>query len=140
MNALLVGLTLGGLAVGFFAGRSSTPVVAGAVPAAVTRPIPVQALPGQAPNDPRELIPLVPGPNDGPRQGPGPQPPGQQPGEGECTVLMFRDGQMYRMQPGEPQPGGQPGPGMPGGDGELFPLQPFPQPDQPVAPGPEMRV
>ena len=55
-------------------------------------------------------------------------------------MLMFRDGQMYRLQPGVPQPGGQPGPGLPGGDGELFPIQPFPQPSEPAAPEPELRV
>lgn len=146
MRALLVALTLGGVAVGFVAGRSSAPASAGIAPAPLVRAIPVQSIQGQAQNDPRELIPLVPGPGNGPGQGqrPGPQPPGQAPGQGECTVLMFRDGQMYRLQPGVPLPSQQPEQGQPGGDGELFPLQPFnpsaPQPEQPAAPEPDLRV
>ncbi len=146
MNPLLALLALGGLAVGFVAGRSSTPVPITSAPTPLMRSIPVQSIPGQAPDDPRELIPLVPGPGDGPGQGqrPGPQPPGQAPGQGECNVLLFRDGQMYRLQPGVPPPGQEPGQGQPGGDGELFPLQPidspFPQPDQPAAPEPDLRV
>lgn len=156
MNAPWLGLTLGvlGVGVGFVAGRGSAPVVlVQAAPAA--RPALVQAQ-GQVPsdpNDPREVFPLVPGPGDEPGQGqqPGPQQPGQQPGQSECTVLMFKDGQMYRMQPGPgQQPGQQPGPGeqgdgQPGGDNELFPIQPFdapslPLPGLPPTTAPDMRV
>lgn len=142
MNPLLALLAFGGLAVGFVAGRQSAPAPAtGAhTSSAFLRPIPVQAT--QAPDDPRELIPLVPGPNSGPEQGqrPGPQQPGQAPGQGECNVLMFKDGQMYRLQPGTQPPGN----GQPGGDNELIPLQPFnqpaPQPEQPAPAQPELRV
>lgn len=156
MRGLSVLLTLGALGVGFVAGRASLPAggegAARAVNPALARPLTV-TLPG----DPRELIPLVPGPGEGPGQTPqpgeppgtrpGPQPPpGQAPGEGECTVLLHRDGQFYRLQPGQPQPGqGQPGPpgpgqrggGQPGADSdELFPLEPFgPGPGLPNLPG-----
>jgi len=56
---------------------------------------------------------------------------------------MFKDGQFYRMQPGTPMPG-NPGPGntgpggFPGGDDELFPLEPPPQP--PTETEPEYQV
>ncbi|WP_019586780.1 hypothetical protein [Deinococcus apachensis] len=148
MNPLLALLAFGGLAVGFVAGRQSAPAPTGSAPtpAALLRPIPVQSVQGQAPDDPRELIPLVPGPNNGTEQGqsPGPQQPGQAPGQGECNVLMFKDGQMYRLQPGVPLPGQEPGQGQPGGDNELLPLQPFnqplPQPDQPAPSQPDLRV
>ena len=157
MRGLSILLTLGALGVGFVAGRVSLPAggegAARAVSLALARPLAV-TLPG----DPRELIPLVPGPGEGPGQAPpgrpqpGPQPPpGQAPGEGECTVLLHRDGQFYRLQPGQPGPGqpgqGQPGQSQPGqgqrGDGqpgadsdELFPLEPFgPGPGLPNLPG-----
>ena len=57
-------------------------------------------------------------------------------------MLMFKNGQFYRMQPGTPAPNGTApggtGPnrnGTPGGDNELFPLQPMPQP-APLTPFP----
>lgn len=69
--------------------------------------------------DPRELIPLQPGPGQ-------PQ-PGQGQGE-ECPILIYQDGQLFRFElPGQqmPGPGGPlPGPGMPGGSPELIPLEP----------------
>ena len=79
----------------------------------------------QAPNDPRELIPL--GPGQQPGRGPGQQ-PGQQPGQGtgECPVQIYQDGKLYTF----PQPGQQPGqgngpqPGQPGQPQELIPLGP----------------
>ena len=60
--------------------------------------------------DPRELIPLQPGPG---------QP---QPGQGEeCPILIYQDGQLFRFDlPGQQMPG----PGMPGGSPELIPLDP----------------
>ncbi|BDP40495.1 hypothetical protein DAETH_04640 [Deinococcus aetherius] len=148
MKGLMVGLVVGALGGGFVAGRLTAPtsshVHAGA--GVTLRPLPVQA---QLPNDPREVIPLVPGPGDEPgqgqpRPGQGPQQPGQGQGQEQC-VLLFKDGQMYRLQPGQPQPGqgqqpGQPQPGgdgrngQPGGDNELFPLEPFDTP--PSLPGP----
>ncbi|GAO75023.1 hypothetical protein [Meiothermus ruber] len=71
--------------------------------------------------DPRELIPLQPGP------GPGQPQPGQEPAA-ECPILIYQDGQLYRFDlPGQPMPGPggpQPGPGMPGGSPELIPLEP----------------
>ncbi|WP_180970133.1 hypothetical protein [Deinococcus planocerae] len=156
MKVWMVGLVVGALGGGFVAGRLSAPApfplaVAGTSP--TLRPLPVQA---QVQGDPREVIPLVPGPGDEPGRGqpgqqPGPQQPGQQPGQGqEQCVLLFKDGQMYRLQPGQPGPGQQPGqqPGQPqpggdgrgngpGGDNELFPLEPFsPAPGQgPSQPG-----
>lgn len=152
MRGLSTLLMLGALGVGFVAGRASLPASGGSAAPTLqtTRPLAV-TLPG----DPRELIPLVPGPGEGPGQ-PGPQPgtpqpgpqppPSQAPGEGECTVLLHRDGQFYRLQPGQPgqgqpgqpQPGqGQRGDGQPGAEsGELFPLEPFgPGPGQPDLPG-----
>ncbi|PNY79435.1 hypothetical protein [Deinococcus koreensis] len=155
MNGWPVALTLGALAVGFALGRSAAPASpnassANAASSGTARPVAAlsavlppssaqgQASP-QAPDDPRELIPVVPGSGDRPAPG-SPQP---RPGEGECTVLMFRDGQFYRMQPGPPPPGGTPR----SGDGEVFPLQPLqpppglgtPLPDQPPFPAPELR-
>jgi len=160
MKGLLVGLSLA-LGVGFLAGRASVPApapvaaaVAAAVPTAAAAPGVTRPLTAGLQNDPRELIPLVPGPGEGPGQTPpgssGPQRPGQAPGEGECTVLMFRDGQFYQLQPGVPPPGQpQPGPGeqgdgQPGGDQELFPLEPFEAPPslpgEQGAPGLDLRV
>ncbi|GAA5532993.1 hypothetical protein [Deinococcus aluminii] len=141
MKALLVGLVLSTLGVGFVAGRSSVSAPAGGGVTAVPRPMTVQAQ-----NDPRELIPLTPRPGDAPGQGQQPRP-----GQGACTVLMFKDGQFYQLQPGTPGPGGEQPGGQPGGDGELFPLQPFqapgplpglplPQPDVPLTPPPDLRV
>ncbi len=77
----------------------------------------------QAPNDPREMIPL--GPNGGQQPG---QKPGQQPGQqpAQCPVQIYQDGKLYTF----PQPGQQPGPGngpQPGGPGqpqELIPINP----------------
>lgn len=71
--------------------------------------------------DPRELIPLQPGPGQGPGQ--------TQPGQGEeCPILIYQDGQLFRFDlPGQQMPGPsgpQPGPGMPGGSPELIPLDP----------------
>ncbi len=91
--------------------------------------------------DPRELIPLQPGPGQGPGAGP------SQPQEGqgqECPILIYQDGQLFRFdQPGQPMPGPggpQPGPGMPGGSPELIPLDPstpsLPIPPSPPAPAP----
>lgn len=77
----------------------------------------------QAPDDPRELIPL-PGPGQQPGQQPG---PGQ---TGECPLFLYQDGQLFRFDAPGGQPGGQPGQG--GGSPELFPLQPVPPPGQPL--------
>ncbi len=81
--------------------------------------------------DPRELIPLQPGPG----QGPGQPQPGQGQGE-ECPILIYQDGQLFRFDlPGQPMPGPGgplPGPGMPGGSPELIPLDP----NTPSLPGP----
>lgn len=85
--------------------------------------------------DPRELIPLQPGPGQ-------PQ-PGQGQGE-ECPILIYQDGQLFRFdQPGQPMPGPGgplPGPGMPGGSPELIPLDPntpsLPSPSPQPAPLP----
>lgn len=90
-----------------------------------------QQQPAPAP-DPRELIPLQPGPG----QGPGQPQPGQEPGA-ECPVLIYQDGQLFRFD--LPGPGGVlPGPGMPGGSPELIPLEPntppCPAPSQPTPP------
>lgn len=140
MRGWPVALSLGALVVGFAVGRFGAPASAGPGAALPGPALLNTVLPGpgdraqaaaQAPTDPRELIPLVPGPGD--RPGPGAPQPRPAPGEGECTVLMFRDGQFYRMQPGGPLPGvPQPGGDRSGDDGELFPLQP---PQRP-APGP----
>ncbi|MFC6919118.1 hypothetical protein [Meiothermus taiwanensis] len=89
-----------------------------------------QQQPTPAP-DPRELIPLQPGPG----QGPGQPQPGQEPGA-ECPILIYQDGQLFRFDlPGQPLPGPggpMPGPGMPGGSPELIPLEP----NAPSLPGP----
>ncbi|MBB5233657.1 hypothetical protein [Deinococcus budaensis] len=151
---LALGALLGALGAGFLAGRATLPPGPGDAAARVSQAA-AQPLTATLPGDPRELIPLVPGPGEGPGQTPpglpqpGPQPPpGQAPGEGECTVLLHRDGQFYRLQPGQPgtgqpgqgqpQPGpGQRGDGQPGADSdELFPLEPFgPGPGLPDLPG-----
>ena len=146
MKGLLLGLGLGslGLAVGFVAGRGSAPQV--------TWGAPLLAQAQQAPDDPRELIPLTPGrgPNGGPGQGQQPgQGQGQQPG-GNCPITFFKDGQFYQMQPGPGQQPGQPGQGQgdqgqgaPGGDNELFPMTPIPGPQNspftPLPPDPSRR-
>ncbi|MEF2277830.1 hypothetical protein V3W47_05920 [Deinococcus sp. YIM 134068] len=156
MKALWLALGAGALGLSFAAGRLSAPsateTARSGLGAALVQ---VQGQTPTDPNDPREVFPLVPGPGDEPGQGqgqqPGPQQQGQQPGQGECTVLMFKDGQMYRMQPGPgQQPGQQPGPGergdgQPGSDNELFPIQPFdapslPLPGLPPTSAPDMRV
>ena len=128
MNGFPVALALATLGVGFVLGRAGTPAATSPVAGSAVRSIPAQAS-----NDPREVIPLTPGSGQQPGAGP------PQPGQGECTVLMFKDGQFYQMQP---QPGGQPGTGpgrgTPGGDNELFPLQPAPAPVSPF-PGSEER-
>ena len=126
---ILATLALSLAAAGFAAGRLSAPHApeSRAAPAAGLRltqnSSPVA--PQQAPNDPRELIPL--GPGQQPGQGPG-QRPGQQPGQqpGECPVQIYQDGKLYTF----PQPGQQPGqgngpqPGQPGQPQELIPLGP----------------
>ena len=160
MKVLWLGLGVCALGLSFAAGRLSAPSAVQTLSSDVRAAL-VQAQGQPAQDDPREVFPLVPGPGDepGPGQGqqPGPQQPGNPPGqgEGECTVLMFKDGRMYRMQPGPGQqpgqsPGQQPGPGergdgQPGGDNELFPIQPFdapslPLPGLPPTTAPEMRV
>ncbi|HEX2864379.1 MAG TPA: hypothetical protein VHN99_07400 [Deinococcales bacterium] len=124
------------LALGFGAGRLSGPAaVAPQAPAlAASRAVslPVQLTPpAQAPNDPRELIPLSP--QNGQQNGGS----GQQPGQGQgttCPLYVLQDGQLYKL------PGGQPVPGQQGGGGgspELIPLQPGGggTPDPGVTPG-----
>jgi hypothetical protein len=140
----LAGLLLVGM--GFFAGRlSAAPPLAQAT-STVSPPIfsaaqslkvqfdgipaptpdfglPQQQTPQAAP-DPREMIPLQPGPG----QQPGNQ-PGQQGNSDQCPVFIYQDGKLYALpRPGQ-QPGqGQgPGPGIPGdGSPELIPMQPLP--------------
>lgn len=133
------------MATGFFAGRlsasptanaqtvSSPPAFSPAQPLNVQfdpSPTPDFGLPQQqtpqAAPDPREMIPLQPGPG---QQQPG-NPPGQQQGNAqECPVFIYQDGKLYMM----PRPGQQPGqgqgngPGIPGdGSPELIPMQPGP--------------
>ena len=127
---ILVAATLSLAAASFAAGRLSAPhaLESRAVPAVglVLTQNSSPATP-QAPNDPRELIPL--GPGQQPGQGPG-QRPGQQPGQApaECPVQIYQDGKLYTFpQPGQqPQPGqgNGPQPGQPGGSQELIPLGP----------------
>ncbi len=82
----------------------------------------------QAPNDPRELIPLNP---NGQQPGQGQQPqPGQGQAPADCPVQIYQDGQLFTFpRPGQ-QPGQQPGQGQgnqsgqPGGAQELIPLNP----------------
>lgn len=150
----LAGLML--LGVGFYAGRMSAApparAVAPGLPAfsapprlkaqfdGIPRSTPDFGLP-QPPNprsapDPREMIPLQPGP--------GQQRPGNQPGEGQgndqCPVFIYQDGQLYMLpRPGQqPGSGPGPGPGLPGdGSPELIPLQPLPgmpMPGNPTSP------
>ena len=140
MKFLVAGLVLGalgsGLGAGFVLGRAGAPAAV-AVPGAT--PLRVQA------NDPRELVPLGPGPGDGPGQQPGQPQPGQgqpQQGQGQCTVLMMQDGQLYQLQPGQRGPGD--GRGDPAGGDELIPLQPYngpsPIPGLPALPVPEIKA
>ncbi len=90
----------------------------------------------QAPNDPRELIPLNPNGQQGQGQGQQPQ-PGQGQAPQDCPVQIYQDGQLYTF----PRPGQQPGqgngqgqqPGQGGGQ-ELFPLNPN-APTTPNSPG-----
>jgi len=88
----------------------------------------------------QELIPL-PGPGQ-PLPAPGPQQ-----GEEECQViLLYHNGQLYRLMPA---PGPQDGPGRPGSPPEFFYLNPYqgpaipglPQPFAPFpqSPGPNLR-
>lgn len=80
-----------------------------------------QQQPLQPAPDPRELLPLQPG-------------PGQTQGE-ECPLLIYQDGQLFRFDlPGQPLPG----PGMPGGSLELIPLDPgLPLPPVPAPTPPD---
>jgi hypothetical protein len=94
--------------------------------------------PQQAPNDPRELIPLGPQPGQG--QG-GAQPqPGQGQAPEDCPVMIYQDGQLYTFpRPGQ-QPGQQPGQGSGNGPGqgqgqELIPLDPGAPGGSPSSPG-----
>ncbi|MCS7068085.1 MAG: hypothetical protein RMK51_10410 [Meiothermus sp.] len=135
LKPLRLGLvTMALLGMGFVAGRlSAQPGPGGSLEARQgVRLQPVQfdrqqLLPAP---DPRELIPLQPGPG----QGPGQPQPGQ--GQEECPILIYQDGQLYRFDlpgPQMPGPGGlQPGPGLPGGSPELIPLEP----GTPSLPGP----
>ena len=80
--------------------------------------------PQQAPNDPRELIPLNPNQGQQPGQGQRPQ-PGQGQAPQNCPVQIYQDGQLFTF----PRPGQQLGqggqqPGQPGGAQELIPLNP----------------
>jgi hypothetical protein len=118
------------LGAGFVMGRVSVPQASFE---ARGQKIPIQLVqnaapqtPPQAPNDPRELIPL--GPNgQQPGQGQGQQPqPGQGQAPEDCPVQIYQDGQLFTF----PRPGQQPGqgqgnqPGQPGGAQELIPLNP----------------
>jgi hypothetical protein len=145
---------VGLLVASFWLGRSTAPQIpleARATPEAQFHLVQNQAAPAQpqAPNDPRELIPLNPnGQGQQPGQGQPPQ-PGQgqppQPGQGQapedCPVMIYQDGQLFTFpRPGQ-EPGQQPGqgqgnqPGQPGGAQELFPLNPNPSvPNPPNAP------
>jgi len=133
---ILAGLTLSLAAASFAAGRLSTPQAlefraapaAGMVLTQNSSPAASpSATPRQAPDDPRELIPLGPGQQPGQRPG---QRPGQQPGQGtgECPVQIYQGGKLYTFpQPGQqPQPeqGNGPQPGQPGQPQELIPLGP----------------
>lgn len=121
-----------GFLLGSSRGAPAEPAAVASTPAAA-RAVPVQAQqPPQSPNDPRELVPL--GPGQDPGRGPGEQ-PGQQPGQGQCPILLYKDGRLYQIQPGpaRPGPGGQQ-PGPDGGDNELFPLQPYQGPPIPGLP------
>lgn len=73
--------------------------------------------------DPRELLPLQPGPGQG---------PGRTQGE-ECPLLIYQDGHLFRFDlPGQPLPG----PGVRGGSPELIPLDPSQPPPPMPAPIP----
>lgn len=131
-NLVTAALALSLAAAGFAAGRLSAPETsqARAAPGMVFTQNAAPAQPQQqAPDDPRELIPLTPGPGQGPGQQPGQQPgQGQQPAE--CPVQIYQDGRLYTFpQPGGQQPGQQPGQGPGPGPGtgqpqELIPLNP----------------
>ena len=125
---ILATLALSLAAASFAAGRLSTPhaLESRAAPeAGIVLTQNSSPVAPQAPNDPRELIPL--GPGQQPGRGPGQQ-PGQQPGQGtgECPVQIYQAGKLYTF----PQPGQQPGqgngpqPGQPGQPQELIPLGP----------------
>ena len=127
---ILAAVTLSLAAASFVAGRLSAPHALESRAASAAGLVLTQnsspATP-QAPNDPRELIPL--GPRQQPGQGTGQQ-PGQQPGQApaECPVQIYQDGKLYTFpQPGQqPQPGqgNGPQPGQPGQPQELIPLGP----------------
>jgi hypothetical protein len=130
-------LAVGFLAAGFWLGRSTAPQPALQASlesrGAVGRLQLVQNQPApQAPNDPRELIPLNPnGQGQQPGQGQGQQPqPGQGQAPEDCPIMIYQDGQLFTFpRPGQ-EPGQQPGqgqgnqPGQPGGAQELLPLNP----------------
>lgn len=126
------------MAAGFGMGRLSAPA-----PTHLEAGYPaLHALPVQAPNDPQEMIPLIPGPGN---QQPGQQPGQQDQGQGDCPILIYQDGKLYSFpRPGQlpqqgqqPGPGFGPGPGFPGGDPELIPIQPG-LPSNPSLPGPSL--
>lgn len=125
MKAALLGLglLLSGAALGFLAGRGSAPAAHPPLALLVQQ---------QAPDDPRELVPLTPqgGQDSGQGQRPQTGQGGQGKSPGNCTLLQFKDGQFYRLQP-QPGQGGQPGQGQgsqggqgAGGDNELYPVTP----------------
>lgn len=129
------------IATGFFTGRLSAAPTAISQTASVSPspafssaqtlkiqfdqgPTPDFGLPQQIPQaapDPREMIPLQPGPG---QQPPGDQ-QGQQQGGDQCPVFIYQDGKLYMMpRPGQGQGNGS---GIPGdGSPELIPLQPGP--------------
>jgi hypothetical protein len=135
------------LGVGFAAGRFSAPELLQASPEPARAALlltqnqtPNGGTPQQAPNDPRELIPLGPQPGQG-QGGAQPQPqPGQGQAPEDCPVMIYQDGQLYTFprpgqQPGQQQPGGGNGRGQQPGQGqELIPLDPG-GPSGPGAPG-----
>lgn len=113
-----LGLLISGAALGFVAGRGNAPHAAAPLALLVQQ---------QGPDDPRELVPLTPQGGQDSGQGQGQSPgQGQQPQPGNCTVLQFKNGQFYRMQPQPGQPGsGGGGQGQGAGDNELYPVQPL---------------
>lgn len=127
---VLAGFAAGRLSAGAGVGLAVTQAAPwSAATVSVGAALPVQSTP--APSDPRELVPLLPGPGDGPF-------PGLTPEEAaECLLFMGPDGEFYRLD--VPTPGEGLGPG---GPQELIPLQPLrpqpapltPQPPQPPQP------
>jgi hypothetical protein len=111
LAVILLALVLFGM--GYWLGLRSArvQVVAGTGPLRWVQFDPQQQL--QPAPDPRELIPLQPGPGEG-------QPE-------ECPLLIYQDGQLFRFELPKPVPGPggpQPGPGIPEGSPELIPLDP----------------